>query len=195
MKFKVYDIVSNLVPGFLLYIAYLELFNESFNKDYVIPATAIAYVTGYFINTISSWLEDIYFFTWRGKPSNKLLDGRDMWKVKFYDYQKATDLLKQESGKDEPSNDELFQIASRYATPEVNSRVQDFNTNYAFSRVILTTAIIIGTAIIIDCPNDVLRYVYVIPIIILAWYRSKQRGYYFAREVLNTYIKSKSDNT
>ena len=192
MKFKFYDIISALIPGFIIYILYLEINKTAFDKNYIIPAIAIAFVIGYFINTFSSWLEDIYFFSWGGKPSNQLIDGNGIWKVKFYQYEKVKGLLVNELNSESPKNDELFQVAMRYATPEVNSRVQDFNANYAFSRVILTTILIVGGFVIIDNPKSISSYIYTIPIILVAWYRCKQRAYYYAREVLSTYLKEKS---
>ncbi len=193
MKFKFYDILSHLIPGFIVYIAFLEINGESFDKDFVVPATAIAFVLGYFINTLSSWLEDFYFWTWRGKPSNRLLDGKDIWKVRFYEHEKAKQVLQSENSSNTTSNDALFAIAMRYATPETNSRIPDFNANYAFARVILTTILISSGFMIYSYYSKWEVYVISIPLILIAWYRAKQRGYYFSREVLKTYLRAKQD--
>lgn len=56
MNFKAYDILSSLVPGFLVLLAGMQLFEISFNKDNIIPYTAEAFLLGYVINTLSSWL-------------------------------------------------------------------------------------------------------------------------------------------
>lgn len=191
MKFKFYDILSHLIPGFIIYLVYLDYSGEVFDKDFVVPATAIAFVLGYFVNTISSWLEDFYYWTWRGKPSTRLLDGKDIWKVRFYEHEKVKKLLKTESSKRNISNDALFGIAMRYATPEVNSRVADFNANYAFSRVILTTILIASGFVVYSYYDSYKIYFCIIPLIFIAWYRSKQRAYYYAKEVLNTYLAIK----
>lgn len=193
MKFKFYDILSHLIPGFIVYLVYLELAGEVFDKDFVVPVTAIAFVIGYYVNTIASWLEDFYYWTWGGKPSSRLLDGKDIWKVRFYDHKKAKKLLLEESGNKNAKNDALFGIAMRYATPEANSRVADFNANYAFSRVILTTILIASGFLIYMYYNTFEVYLITVPVIFVSWYRSKQRGYYFAKEVLNTYLKSKAE--
>lgn len=192
MKFKFYDILSHLIPGFVVYMAYLEFVGKSFDKDFVVPATAIAFVLGYFVNTLASWLEDFYYWTWAGKPSNKLLDGKDIWKVRFYESEKVKEMLKEEAGDQIKKNDALFGIALRYATPQVNSRVADFNANYAFSRVILTTILIVSVLTIYLYYNSYQVYLISVPLLFLAWYRCKQRGYYFAREVLKTYLQVKS---
>lgn len=191
MNFKIYDILSSLVPGFLLLLVILEFFNLSFDKDMTVPYTAIAFLLGFLVNTISSWLEDIYFFTWKGKPSDCLLNGKDIWKVKFYQSQKVKELLKTETTKLNPSNDELFSIAMRYANQK-DSRVEDFNSSYAFSRSLLTCVLIGGIFLLIRNHNDWKFYLIIIPTIIMVWLRCKQRGYYYSREVLNVYLKIKN---
>jgi hypothetical protein len=191
MNFKIYDVLSSLVPGFLLLMAIMVLFNLTFNKDLVVPYTALAFLSGYLVNTISSWLEGFYFLTWKGKPSDCLLKGNDIWKVKFYHSQKAKELLSAETTNKNPSNDELFSIAMRYSN-EKESRVEDFNATYAFSRSILTSVLIGGVFILIKNPSDWRFYFTIIPTILIVWLRCKQRGYYYAREVLNFYLKTKN---
>jgi len=191
MNFKFYDILSSLVPGFLLLLAILEFFNLSFEKDQIVPYTAIAFLLGFLVNTISSWLEDIYYFTWQGKPSDCLLNGKDIWKVKFYQSQKVKDLLKTETIEPNPSNDELFSIAMRYANQK-DSRVEDFNSSYAFSRSLLTCVLIGGIFLLIRNFNDWKFYLMIVPTMIIVWLRCKQRGYYYAREVLSVYLKMKN---
>lgn len=191
MNFKAYDILSSLIPGFLVLLVLLNTLGLNYDKDFVIAYTAIAFLIGYIMNTLSSWLEDFYYFTWGGKPSSKLLDGKGIWKVSFYEHEKAKDLLTQESSKSSPSNDHLFSIAMRYANGKKDSRVDDFNANYAFSRVLLTTALTITSLLIFNNYNDWRYYAILIPSLIIIWLRCKQRGYYYAKEVLNEYLKSK----
>lgn len=153
--------------------------------------TALAFLLGYLINTISSWLEDLYFLTWMGKPSDCLLEGRDIWKVRFYQSQKVRELLKVESKNEKSTNDELFSIAMRYANQK-DSRVEDFNATYAFSRSILTTVLIGGVFLLIRNYTDWNYYLMIMPTLLVVWLRCKQRGYYYAREVLNDYLKIKN---
>ncbi len=191
MNFKIYDILSSLVPGFLLLLATLEFFDIPFDKDMIVAYTAFAFLLGFLVNSISSWLEDIYFFTWGGKPSNRLLNGKDIWKVRFYHSQKAKDLLKSETTNPNPSDDELFSIAMRYANQK-ESRVEDFNSSYAFSRSLLTCVLIGGAFLLIRNYDEWKFYSVILPTIIIVWLRCKQRGYYFTREVLNVYLKTKN---
>jgi hypothetical protein len=191
MNFKIYDVLSSLIPGFILLMAVLELFKLPFNKEMVVPYTAFAFLLGYLINTISSWLEDFYFLTWKGKPSDRLLNGHDIWKVRFYQSQRVKSLLKDESKNDKPTTDELFSIAMRYANQK-DSRVEDFNATYAFSRSILTTVVIGGIFILVRNYDSLNYYLLIIPTLLVVWLRCKQRGYYYAREVLNVYLKLKN---
>lgn len=191
MNFKLYDILSSLVPGFLLLLVILDFLNIPFKNDLIVPYTSIAFLLGFLISTISSWAEDIYFLSWNGKPSDRLLNGKDIWKVKFYESKKVKELLKAETVKSNPSNDELFSIAMRFANQKDN-RVEDFNSAYAFSRSLLTCVLIGGIFLLIRYSNDWKIYLIVISTIIIVWLRCKQRGYYYSREVLNVYLKIKN---
>jgi hypothetical protein len=193
MKFKFYDIITLLVPGFTTYVVTLYYLNIDYDKNFVLPATAIAFIVGFFVNTLSSWLEDFYYITWGGKPSSRLIEGRSIWKVPFYEADKVRSKLNDESDKDNPTSDELFMIAFRTAVKEKNERISDFNANYAFSRIILTTVIITSVLICSRYYTDYRVYLSSVGLIFVAWLRCKQRGYYFAREVLNTYLSSKQE--
>lgn len=191
MNFKLYDILSSVVPGFLMLIALLIFFDHKFDKDLLAVYTTFSFLLGYLITTISSWLEGFYFITWGGKPSDSLLSGKDIWKVKFYDSLKVKSLLQKETSNASASNDELFSIAMRYANNEEN-RIEDFNSSYAFSRSLLTCVIIGGAFVLIRNYSAWQYYVTVLPTVFIVWLRCKQKGYYYAREVLNFYLKSKT---
>jgi len=191
MSFKTYDILSSLIPGFLLLLVLIPFFNLSFDKDLIVPYTAFAFLFGFLVNTISSWLEGIYYLTWNGKPSDCLLNGKDIWKVRFYQSQKVIELLKAETTKPNPSNDELFSIAIQ-SVNQKDSRIEDFNSMYAFSRSLLTSVLIGGVFLIVRNYCDFKMYLMILPTLLILWLRCKQRGYYYAREVLSVYLKNKN---
>ena len=192
MNFKIYDILSALIPGFLVLGAFLYIGEISFDKIPVIFLTVFAYLIGYMINSLSSWLESILFFSWGGKPSDKLLKGEGIWKIKFYEYEKVKKMLKKESEKDKPKNDELFQIAMRYAFSSGNQRVNDFNNGFSFSRSVFVSALISLIALSMEYYCDYRFYIISTIILFILWLRAKQRGYYFAREVLSVYLAQKN---
>src|SRR5687768_15846739 len=140
MTFKAYDILSSLIPGSLILLAVLNLLGLKYDKDLILAYTAISFLLGYAINSAGSWLEGVYFLTWGGKPSDKLLSGKRIWKVKFYCADEVKKLLRLETTNPNPTNDELFSIAMRSVTGIKDSRIEDFNAMYAFARSLLTTA-------------------------------------------------------
>lgn len=189
MTFKAYDIFSSLVPGFIFLLGLQYFFNIPYDKDYVVGYTALAFLLGYIANTLGSWLEDFYFFTWGGKPSSKLLEGKNVWKVKLYNHALLRQHLSKKTTNTTPTDDELFSIAMRSANGEKDTRIEDFNALYAFSRTLLTTVLIGGTLLLIKQYCDWRYYSVIIPVIIILWLRCKQRGYYYAKEILNVYSK------
>ena len=191
MEFKTYDILSSLIPGFIVFIGLLNFSNVKFDKDLIILYTALAFLLGYIVNTLSSWLEEFYFWTWGGKPSSNLLKGENIWKVKFYHYDEVKLLLVAELNRTNPKEDELFSVAMRYANQK-DSRTDDFNAEYAFSRSMLTTVLLAFALYMKQYHCDWKFYVVSISLIVICWLRCKQRGYYFAREVLTSYQKIKS---
>jgi hypothetical protein len=61
MKFKEYDILSSLIPGFIVLFVGINFLKIEYNKDIIIPYTAIAFFMGFIVNSLSSWLENIYY--------------------------------------------------------------------------------------------------------------------------------------
>ena len=187
MKFKYYDVFSHLVPGYLIYQILIFLYEDLPDIE-VLPSIAIAFILGYFVNTIGSWLENFYRYFYRGKPSMNLLKGKDIAKVKFYRSKEVRELIKNECKDENPSEEKLFSIAISYANQSDNSRVSDFNASYALSRSFLTGLLIIFTLLVVELYASVWVYLVMIPLIFITWRRLMERDYYYAREVLFTYL-------
>lgn len=192
MTFKTYDMFSSLVPGFLFLFGLLYILNIPYNKDYVIGYTALSFFLGYLVNTLGSWFEQLYFFSWGGKPSSKLLEGKYIWKIRVYNYSQIRDHLSQKTINDTPTNDELFAIALRNSNGQKDTRIEDFIAIYAFSRTLLTTVLIGGLFVVIKNYTDWKFYIAFITVVFILWLRCKQRAYYYAKEVLNVYCKINS---
>lgn len=189
MNFKAYDILVSLLPGFLVLTVVFWAFKIPYESDLIVPYTASAFLVGFIINTLSSWAEGFYFFTWGGKPSNCLLKGKDIWKVNFYQNKEVKTRLKLEAKNELANEDELFNIAMRYSNGQSN-RVDDFNAIYGFSRSLLTTVIICSAIILYNHHEDYRYYLILSTLILITWLRCKQRAYYYSREVLNYYLKN-----
>lgn len=192
MKFSIYDLLSNIIPGFLIIFAASLQYEYSVSSSDVTILIILSYVVGYLNNTISSWSEGILDWSWGGKPSDQVLSGKNIWKVKFYDIEKVNEYLTNESQNSSPSLDHLFQIAMRNTM--TSERVVEFNSNYAFARNLIISFLISFVIINIKYWFNMWIFILSLSVLVIIWLRAKQRGFYFAREVLNTYIKIKDKN-
>lgn len=190
MNFNLYDLLSQVIPGSIVYFALLRTYNIEWDKDYVVVATIFAFLIGYFINALSSWIERFYFWTWGGKPSSNLLSGKSITSVEFYQGEEVMTLLKQASKKDNAVSDELFSIARYTAFGIKDTRIDAFSANYAFSRNILTGFIIILFMLTGDWGRNLNYFLPLCLLTLMAWYRCKERGYYLSREILQVYLRS-----
>lgn len=198
MSFKYYDLLSNLTVGIVVFYAIWKLFlpDLEISEWVVIPA---GYVVGYFINAMSSFIEPALYKTICGKPSDRLLTpvpGKK-WTgikiVKFYFAEQAIEALKKDTGDDDATTDKMFGYAMRMVNSNKDCRVPDFNGHYALSRVIFTTVII--AVITVEIKYACVWYSWPISLAVLffAWNRFRERGYYYAREVLNEYLKTRKE--
>ena len=204
MEFKYYDVLSSLVLGYVVLIIGMYSFQIEYNSDYTVAYLAIAFLCGYIINSIGSLLEPIYYFTIGGKPSNRLLDDgkkKHCWfynlfvpkntgikKARFYETATARKLLLKGFEDEDPKEDRLFSKAMRTVNGDQDTRVPDFLAHYALSRTILTTVLISSLLIIYANPNNWQSYLSIV-LVLICWNRYRERAYYYAREVLNEYLK------
>lgn len=197
MNFKYYDLLSNLILGIVVFYFLWRLVAPEIeiNEWMVIPA---GFVTGYFLDALSSLIERLLFKTISGKPSDRLLaePNEEGWtginKVRFYYADKAKRLLKEDVENSDATVEQLFGHAIQEVDSKVESRVPDFKSHYAFSRVVLTTAILAFIIVEVYYYDVWYSWPISIAILLLAWVRFKHRGYYYAREVLIEYLKGKN---
>lgn len=204
MKFKYYDTLNILISGgTFLYVLSEALGWQILNKN-VIVLVPIAYLIGYFINTIGALVEPVYYCLIGGMPSDCLLTPpKPCWfcrktlnytgfgRIHFYEYEKAIQLLKDELKDAQASTKKMFGKAMTYSNSNNESRVPDFNAQYAFARVVLTLVWISSIILLPFYYNVLWGWLLVLALIIISVIRFKERGYYYAKEVLIEYIKSK----
>lgn len=193
MELKYYDLLSNTIVGVVLItVAKIVWFNElSLDVEVYI---ACGYIIGYFINAISSLIEPALYYFIGGKPSDRLLtpqkgqDWTGIRKVKFYEAIFVIEKLQTELNDNNASSGRMFACAMRYSVSNPKSRILDFNAQYAFSRTILTCYLIIFVFVSTRLYN--VWYFWIIGLFImwLVWNRFREKGFYFAREVLNEYL-------
>ena len=197
MNFKYYDLLSTLTIGMVAFYAIWKFIFPEFEMSewVVIPA---GYVVGYFLDAISSLIEPFLYIIISGKPSDKLLTliPGQKWtgikKVKFYFPEQAITALKKDTGDDEATPDKMFSYAMRMVNANKDSRVPDFNGHYALSRIILVTLFIAIAFVEIEFYDVWYSWLISLALLLLARKRYKERGYYYAREVLNEYLKQRN---
>lgn len=181
MSFNLYNSLSQLVPGFILLIIVVHILKLDINTIPALPSTAVAYVLGYFINAIGGWTESIMFKSWGGEPATQLLEGKRCGRIKFSESGKLKGLVGENT-----ENKKLFQITIRLANG--NDLVKEMNASYIFSRSIFVTMVIGYLALSYVYFNNSFFHIASIIMIVMAWYRAKERGFYYVKEVLRVSI-------
>ena len=192
MDIRYYDLLSTAIIGVIVVAVANCLFFGNLEIDGVVYL-ALGYLVGYFINALGSLFESLYYKTINGMPSDKLLtlvEGQN-WtgcnRVKFYEAEKAIEALRNELNDPHASERKMFGCAMRKVNGCEDSRVPAFNAQYAWSRTILTTMLILDFLCAFRYYNDWLFWLIAVILLVISWNRFKERGYYYAREVLNEY--------
>ena len=197
MNVKYYDILSSLITGYIVLVVSLFCMNIEYDSSYSVAYIAGALAIGYIINAVSSLLETFYYFTIGGKPSEKLLTkkkGKDytgIRKVRFYHCDEVTCKLRKDLQDENATIEKMFSHAKSQVSGNNNSRVPDFNAHYAYARSFLTIMLLFTIGIIAYSPCNWHSYLTIVPLII-CWNRYREKGYYYAREVLNEYLKQQT---
>lgn len=194
MDVKYYDLFSTAIIGVVIVTAvnYLFLGNAEIDS---IAYLALGYLAGYFINAIGSLVAPIYYKSIGGRPSDKLLTliPGQIWtgckKVRFYEAQVVIDIIRKELNDANASTQKMFECAMRKVNGCEDCRVPAFNAQFAWSRTILTTILISSILFAIRFYNEWIFWMASVSLLLISWNRFKERGYYYAREVLNEYLK------
>lgn len=198
MNMKYYDLLSTTIIGVVIIalVNYFFLGNIEINS---IAYLSLGYLVGYFINAIGSLLDFIYFKTIGGMPSDILLtptEGKN-WtgykRIKFYEAREAVETLKKELNDPEASTQKMFECAMKRVNGCIESRVPVFNAQFVWSRTILTTALIASIMLAFHFYNKWFFWLASIALLFLSWIRFKERGFYYAREVLTEYLLQKNN--
>jgi hypothetical protein len=201
-KFELYDILGTLVPGLVAVgLIYATIAWTGHKVD--IPAmpealqvlilSAVAVVLGQLVQSVGSLIEGFYFWTWGGRPSDVALRGKGKRITGSQSTVLKARLSKHLSGGVERDSEdhEVFLHALSVCNHKSLGRVAKFNSLYAYHRALTTLLLIstVATMVIIFFaePNPPAAWRVLIgetAATLLFWYRTKQRGMYFADEVL-----------
>lgn len=199
MKLQAYEVLSQLLPGYFVYAIVLVLFpNWNLSLD-ALPSVGLAFFLGFFTNGLGSIMEGLYFSLWGGKPSRNLLMGKGIKGIYLSEWEQIRRRLTEDfQGKlpeaADRQSDALFGVAMRHVAKTEDTRIGQFNGTYALARSVLTSVLLLGA---IGFWSEVAQenvWVYTgafLGLLFLTAYRTRQRGYYFAKEVLNTYLQQR----
>lgn len=183
MNLNFYNVLSHLISGFLIYIVGLYALKLGPNYFDPLMATAVAYVLGYFVNSIGAWTECFLNWTWGGRPSDQLLKGEKCGRIKFAEQEKILKLLQNELSDNKASIDDIFKVAMRKA--KNSRRIPEMNGQYAFSRSILIAIFVSVVILGLEFYQNIGFWIVSLILILASWHRAKERGFYYAKEVLN----------
>lgn len=204
-KFEFYDVLGVLIPGILVLCATALMFpdlghyirSEALPDGFpLISMIALSVFVGYFIQAIASIAERFLFMSWGGRPSDLALDGKLTNRYLGADIASHICENLQKSANSQLNNHALFLIALQQAESSGNNRVPRFNALYAFHRaltVLIAIVLVIyllsfwgGIASHLDWQRNLLLIIAQLLSFLIFWHRTKQRGIYYAREVLLT---------
>lgn len=212
MQFKIYDILSSLIPGTVVASLLIWMYQNNLTlehslsqiKDFSGIATTIfltsSYLIGYLIHALGSWIEPILWFSWGGRPSEILLKKKSKRINMVFSDEILNSLLKklnrQISLDSLNSKDfkELFQVAKNTAfsnniSGKIEERLSEFNNSYIFSRNILISwmfvLIVLTRAMFVNSLSWIWLLIALF-VSLLLWYRCRDKAIYYSREILTT---------
>ncbi len=202
-KLDYYDILGILVPGILLMcwipvcfpgtICLVE-FPSLPNGFDVLALTALAVFVGHVVQACASMAEPILYWTWCGRPSDRAL--RDGLGSRYFPPETARRIREklEPAVGPEATASSMFLFAMHRAEGASQGRVSRFNSLYAYHRglfvlLVVATLMLLGS-IFWGCAaswGGLTRLVVfgsMALLCLLAWHRTKQRAFYYVREVL-----------
>ena len=202
-KFDIYDIVTSLLHGTLFLGASFVLFPQAINNvrpldisEVVMSAMfiSVAYFLGQAITSISSLLQPFLFLTWGGMPSKIVFGGGFPEKYLSADLIGLAKKALQKSSDVKLSDAALFSKAMGIARKAEGSLSERHNQMYAYNRTTLCNLILLLGLFIASCFHGSCRefgwtaiaatLICIAFLLLLHWYRAKQRAFYYVREVL-----------
>jgi len=204
-KLDIYDILSTLVLGILavcwIPICFPDLLAIKAPKYpdafAVLALSASALFAGQLIQAMASSLEPLLYQTFGGRPSDIALDkGLGDRYLSAKTATRVKEKLKVAIGEDEADNQRIFFFAMQKSEGAGIGRAARFNGLYAYHRGLLVLMLFVicallasaqwGAAASWPASQTVPLYMVSIALLVLFWFRAKQRAYYYVREVLLT---------
>lgn len=168
----------------------------------VVCFVVTSYITGYVIHALGSWIEPLLWRTWGGRPEQLLLTNntnrlgigsKNIAIVEWLKKESSDERLISMKISELRTDDfrKLFQIAKNMAfvsgKSAYQSRIEDFNNSYVFSRNILVAFLFMLLCGVILCFNSNLGFGWLaimVLLVLIVWWRARDRSIYYTREIL-----------
>ncbi len=203
-KINPYNLLATLLPGTLLVALLGVLFPGlsvmgklvRFPDSYMfLVLLSLSVLIGVLIQSVASFFEPYIFKLFGGRPGARALSGQLPSRYFPADSAKPIIVLLQEKFGGESSHESLFLRAMSLAETSTDSKVANFNAQYALHRSLFTSSLLsvllgLGSRFCAGSAGDwtskafwITEALMVGISILLAW-RTWQRSAYYAREVL-----------
>lgn len=203
-KLDYYDLLGIVVPGTLL-VCWLPVcfpvitsvagsagFPEAFE---VIALVVLAFFVGQLVQAIASLVEPVLYWTWGGRLSDQALGGGLGRYLPKATAARIKSRLVIAAGADTDDHS-LFLFAMQRSDSAGIGRAARFNCLYAYHRALLVLILLATGSFVFSLwwgaagtwSGSTITTTFVILVFLMAivWYRAKQRGMYYVREVLLT---------
>lgn len=187
MTLSLFDILSKIIPGGLLFFTIVQSNSiQNFENNEVVILIVI-YIIGYLIEAISSLIESPVIFRFFGvNPAVNLLNGKRCFGIGISE-DEISEILTHTNSKIIENKLELFYYIHSLISKKNYPRINQFLEQYTMSRNILVSSIISSNYFLLKHFSS-LSLIICISLIIIIFIRTKQRNYYFAKEVITTYM-------
>ena len=185
---SLFDILGKIIPGGLIYFTINHcLLDEKVEMSQIVLLIVI-YILGYLIETVASIFERPILFRLFGvNPALQLLNGKKFLDIQIGRLDELNSHISERFEKYKENKIKLFLIFHSIVSKKGYKRVNNFLEQYVFSRNILISYLI-GGLMFVYCHNQWQVIVLFIIFLLFFFVRCKQRNYYFAKEVINSYL-------
>ena len=202
-KIEIYDAITSLLHGTVFIIVSFVLFPQLMNVISPLEVSqivtsigfiSIAFFVGQIIISVSSLMQPFLFWTWGGMPSKQAFDGKLSDKYLPSDMIQLARAALQKLSQTKLSDTALFCKAMSIARKAEGSLSECHNQMYAYNRAAFCNLILISGLFAMSCLYGICksfgsgRIISIATgfflLLLLHWYRAKQRAFYYVREVL-----------
>ena len=186
---SLYDILSKVIPGSLFFFLAGVYHWTLHEKIPDVLALFLIYLIGYLIDSCSTIFERVFLFRlFGGTPSTLILEGKSFTNIGIDDFFKVDEYIKTKFADSYVNKQVCFRKMYSIVNKTDVPRVKAFLDAYVFSRNILVSYII-AIAFFLFNYYSYLNLTVAVFIAVLIWYNSKVRAWYFAKEVVDCFIR------